>query len=137
MSGRQMMLPLRHGGLGPRMQSDRSQTLRSQTLRLWSAKSAERNLKGRPAALCQLQAGSGASVRERWRNLLEWYEELCKWDAAANDWPMEVVLQVVDSRKGTLGARQLKTTNGDDLGRTDLLSGDGLQEGGQDDPDVP
>ena len=73
------MLPLRHGGLGLHMQSDEV----SDTAFVAGAGQAELNLKGRPAALCPLQRGNGASVRKRWSNLHELYAELCKWDAAA------------------------------------------------------
>ena len=48
--GRQMMLPLRHGGLGMHMQSDEV----SDAAFVAGAGQAERNLKGRPAALCPL-----------------------------------------------------------------------------------
>ena len=63
--GRQMMLPLRHGGLGLYMQSDEV----SDAAFVAGAGQAERNLKGRPAALCALQGAGGASVWERWRSL--------------------------------------------------------------------
>ena len=49
--GRQMMLPLRHGGLGLHMQSDRV----SDAAFVAGVGQAERNLKGRSAALCPLQ----------------------------------------------------------------------------------
>ena len=72
--GRQMMLPLRHGGLGLHMQSDEV----SDTAVVAGAGQAERNLKGRPAALWPLQGAGGASVRERWRSLHGRYAEQCK-----------------------------------------------------------
>ena len=62
---------------------------------------AERNLKGRPAALCPLQGASGASVRHRWSSLHTRYAEQCKWDASAKDLQTEVL----DNRKALLGAQ--------------------------------
>ena len=53
---------LRRGGLGMRMQSDEV----SDAAFVAEAIKAERNLKGRPAALGSLQGASGAFVRERW-----------------------------------------------------------------------
>ena len=63
--GRQMTLPLRLGGLGKHLQSD--EVLDAAFVA--GAGKAERNLKGRPAALCPLQGACGASVRERWCSL--------------------------------------------------------------------
>ena len=51
--GRQMTLLLRHGGLGLHMQSDEV----SDAAFVAGAGQGERNLKGRPAALCPLRAG--------------------------------------------------------------------------------
>ena len=59
---------------------------------------AERNLKGRPDAICPLQGAGGASVRERWRTLHARFAEQCKWDAAAKDLPTESL----DSKNGLL-----------------------------------
>ena len=97
--GRQMMLPLRYGGLGLHMQSYEV----SDAASVVSDGQAERNLKGRPAALCPLQGAGGASVRERWRSLHARYAEQCKWDAAAKD----LTTEFLDSKHGLLGAQQL------------------------------
>ena len=112
--GRQMMLPLRHGGLGLHMQSDEV----SDAAFVAGAGQAERNLQGRPAALCPLQGACGASVRERWRSLHARYAEQCKWDAAAKDLPTEFL----DSKNGLLGAQQLVRRKGDDACHADMLS---------------
>ena len=104
--GRQIMLPLRHEGLGVHMQSDEV----SDAAFVAGAGQAERNLKGRPAALCPLKGACGASVRERWRTLHARYAEQCKWDAAAKDMPTEFL----DSKNGLLGAQQRKRRKGDD-----------------------
>ena len=80
---------------------------------------AERNLKGRPAALCPLQGAGGASVRERWRSLHARYAEECKWDAAARDLPTEFL----DSKNGLLVAQQLLRRKGDDACHADMLCG--------------
>ena len=58
MLGRQMMSLLRHGGLGLRMQSDEV----SDAAFVANTGRAERNLKGRPAALGPFQGASGALV---------------------------------------------------------------------------
>ena len=79
--GRQMILPLLHGGLGLRMQSDKV----SDAAFVAGAGQGECYVKGRPATLCPLQGPSGASVRERWSSLRERYAELCKWDAATKE----------------------------------------------------
>ena len=86
---------------------------------------AERNLQGRPAALCPLQGARGASVRERgagymwWSSLHERYAEQCGWDAAAKD----LLTEFLDSRQGLLRAQQLVTRKGDDACHADVLSG--------------
>ena len=79
---------------------------------------AERNLKGRPAALCPLQGAGGASVRERWRSFHARCTEQCKWGAAAKDLPTEIL----DSKNGLLGAQQLVRRRGDDACQADMLS---------------
>ena len=112
--GRQMMLPLRHGGLGLHIQSDEV----SDAAFVAGAGQAERNLKGCRAALCPLQGASGASVRERWRSLHARYAEQCKWDAAAKDLPTEFL----DSKYGLLGAQQLVRRKGDDACHAGMLS---------------
>ena len=112
--GRQMMLPLRHGGLGLHMQSDEV----SDAAFVAGAGQAERNLKGRPAALCRPQGGSGASVRERWSSLHKRYTEQCKWDAAVKDLPTDFL----DSGNGLLGAQQLVRRKGDDACHAAMLS---------------
>ena len=96
--GRQVMLPLCHGGLGLHMQSDEV----SHAAFVAGAGQAERNLKGRPlaAALCSLQGPGGASVQERWSGLHARYAEQCKWDAAAKDLPTEFLA----SKNRLLGA---------------------------------
>ena len=99
--GRQMMLPLRHGGLGLHMHMQSDEV--SDAAFVSGAGQAERNLKGRPAALCPLQGAGGASVRERWRSLYARYAEQCKWDAAAKSLPTEFL----DSKNGLLGAKHL------------------------------
>ena len=58
--GRQMTLPLRHGGFGLRMQSDKF----SNAAFVAGAGPADRNLTGRRTALCSVPGASGASVRE-------------------------------------------------------------------------
>ena len=50
---------------------------------------AQRNVKGRPAALCSLKGASGTSVQERSSNLHKRYTRLSGWDAAAKDLPIE------------------------------------------------
>ena len=75
---------------------------------------AERNLKGRPAALCPLQGAGGASVRERWSNLHERYAELCKWAAV-------LPTDFLDGRNGLLGAQQLVRSRGDDACHANML----------------
>ena len=110
----QMMLPLRHGGIGLHMQSDEV----SDAAFVAGAGQAERNLKGCPAALCPLQGAGGASVRERWRSLHARYAEQCKWDAAAKDLPADFL----DSKNGLLGAQQLARRKGDDACHADMLS---------------
>ena len=72
MLGGQMTPPLRHVGLGLRMQSGEV----TDAALAAGAGQAERNLKGRPAALCSLQGASGTSVRERSGKLHERYAEL-------------------------------------------------------------
>ena len=114
--GRQMMLPLRHGGLGLHMQSD--EVSDAAFVAGAGQLEAERNLKGRPAALCPLQEPGGASVRERWRSLHARYAEKCKWDAAAKDLPTEFL----DCKNGLLGALQLVRRKGDDACHADMLS---------------
>ena len=94
---RQMLLPLRHGGLGLRMHSDEVLD----------------------AALCPLQGASGASVREQWGKLHERYAELCHWDAASKHLPTEFL----DSRNGPLGAQHV-TRKGDGACHADMLSVD-------------
>ena len=69
--GRQMTLPLCHGGLGWHMQSDEV----SDAAFVAGAGQAARNLKGLPAVLCPVQGASGASVRERWSSLHARYAE--------------------------------------------------------------
>ena len=64
---------------------------------------AERNLKGRPAALCPLQGAGGASVRERWSNL------------------QVLPTEFLDSRNGLLGAQQLVRSKGDDACSANML----------------
>ena len=83
--GADMDGPLRHGGLGLRMQSEEV----SNAAFVAGTGQAEHNLKGHPAVLCPLQGASGALVRERWSNLHEWYAGLCGWDAAAKDLPTD------------------------------------------------
>ena len=61
MLGRQMMLPLHHGGRELHMQSYEV----SDAAFVVGAGQVE----GRPAAFCPLQGGSSASVRERWSSL--------------------------------------------------------------------
>ena len=90
--GRQMTLPLRHGGLGLHMLSEEA----SDAAFVAGAGQAERNLKGRQAVLYPLQGASGASVRERWSGQHARYAEQCKWDATAKDLPAEFL----DSRYG-------------------------------------
>ena len=109
-----MMLPLRHGGPGLYMQSGEV----SDAAFVAGAGQAERNLKGRPAALCPLQGADGASVREQWRSLHARYAEMCKWDAGAKDLPTEFL----DSKNGLLGAQLLVTRKGDDACHADMLS---------------
>ena len=106
MLGRQMMLPLRHGGLGLYMQSDEV----SDATSVAGAGQADCNLKGRPAALCPLQGAGGASVREQWSSLHARYEEQCKWDAATKVLPTEFL----DSQNGLLGAQQLVRRKSED-----------------------
>ena len=55
-----MTLPLRHGGFGLRMQSDKF----SNAAFVAGAGPADRNLTGRRTALCSVPGASGASVRE-------------------------------------------------------------------------
>ena len=112
--GRQMMLPLRHGGLGLHMQSDEV----SDAAFVAGAGQAERNLKGRPAALSPLQGGGGVSVWERWRSFHALYAEQCKWDTAAKVLPTEYL----DTKNGLLGAQQLVRRKGDDACHADMLS---------------
>ena len=78
-----MTHPLREGGLGLHMQL--GDVLDAAFVA--GAAQAERNLKGRPAALFPLQGASGASMRERWSSLHARYAEHCKWDAAGKDLP--------------------------------------------------
>ena len=76
--GRHMMLPLRHGGLRLHMQSGGvSDAVFVAGACHWQA---ERNLKGRPAALCPLPGASGASIRERWSSLHARYTGQFKCD---------------------------------------------------------
>ena len=112
--GGQLMLLLRHGGLGLHMQSDEV----SDAAFVAGASHAERNLKGRPAPLCPLQGAGGASVRERWRSLHARYADQCKWDAPAKDLPTEFL----DSKNGLLGVQQLVRRTGDDACHADMLS---------------
>ena len=114
--GRRMMLPLRHGGLRLHIQSGEV----SDAVFVDGAGQAERNLKGRPAALCPLPGASGASVRERWSSLHARYTAAgqFKCDAAAKDLPTEFL----DSKNGLLGAQQLVTRNGDDACHAEMLS---------------
>ena len=63
------------GGLGLHMQSD----VVSDVAFVASAGQAERNQKGRPAALCLLQGACVAFVRECWSSLHERYPEESKW----------------------------------------------------------
>ena len=112
--GRQMMLPLRHGGLGLPVQSDEV----SDTAFVAGAGQAERNLKGRPAVLCSLQGAGGACVQERWRSLHARYAVQCKWGTAARDLPTEFL----DSKNGLLGAQQLVRRKGDEVCHADMLS---------------
>ena len=60
MLGKQMMLPLRLGGLGLHMQSD--EVLDAAFVAVFGQ--TERNLKGRPATICPQQGACGTSVRE-------------------------------------------------------------------------
>ena len=114
--GRQMMLPLLHGGLGLHTQSDEV----SDATFVAGDGQADRNLKGRPAALCPLKGAGGGSVRERWRSLQARYAEQCKWDIAAKDLPTEFL----DSKNGLLaiGAQQLVRRKEDDACHADMLS---------------
>ena len=111
--GRQVTLPLRHGGLGLHMQSDEV----SDAAFAAGADQAERNLKGRPAALCPLQGAGGASVRERWRTLHARSVQ-CKGDAAAKD----LLTEFLDSKNRLPGAQQLMRRKGDDACHADMLS---------------
>ena len=112
--GRQMMLPLRHGGLRLHMQSDEV----ADAAFVAGAGQAECNLKGRLAALCPLQGAGGPTVRERWRSLHARYALQCKLDAAAKNLPTEFL----DSKNGLLGAQQLVRRKGDDACHADMLS---------------
>ena len=112
--GKQMMLPLRHGGLGMRVQSDEV----SDAAYVAGAGQAEVNLEGRPAALCPLQGVSGAALRARWAGVHERCADRCAWDADAKDLPKEFV----ESSKGLPGAQQLVTRSGDDSGFADALA---------------
>ena len=112
--GRQMTLPLRHGGLGLHMLSEEA----SDAAFVAGAGQAERNLKGRQAVLYPLQGASGASVRERWSGQHARYAEQCKWDATAKDLPTEFL----DSKNRLLGEQPLVKRKGDDACYADMLS---------------
>lgn len=69
------MFPLRHGGLGLRMQPDGV----SHAAFVASAGQAQCKLKGRPAVLCPLHGVSGASVQPRCSSLCGQYAGRCGW----------------------------------------------------------
>lgn len=80
---------------------------------------AERYLVGHPAVHCPLQGASGTSVQERSRSLHILDAARCGRDAAGNDLPAELL----NNRKGRLGAQQLLTVKRDSSCHADLLSG--------------
>ena len=114
-AGYALIFPLHDGGIGLHMQSDEV----SDAAFFAGSGQAERNLKGRPAALCPQQRAGCASVRERWRSLHARYAEQCNWDAAVKDLPTEFP----DGKNGVLGAQQLVRRKGDDACHAAVLSG--------------
>ena len=118
--GWEKMLPLRHGGLGLHMPSDEAFDA---ALLASGAGQAERNLKGRPAALCPLQGRSCASMRQ-WRSSLHTRNaDQCGWDTAAMDVPTEFLDSSHEPRRGLQAPDQTPKRKREDACHVNMLSG--------------